>query len=301
VPAFVKEKAQEEWTIDEQKQYSIYEQKTKELNEERDKLRKQLLTEINKINEQILEIYQIFDSVLLGLHYRKMKAQQAIYQEELKILRLTNNLIVDTALEIYERQINEKLENIQEQKKHQTVELQKIKKTIDSFREKYEILVAEDRSQDKIFLREFSDVPGSQREQLLKLFKKRTKAKSTINKASLINSNNNSPSIENGESEQPLVHNPFAERPSTAQQIQAYNMENQMALLEFDSFDNAPGIDRPVWDRFVDYRRQKIELENTLRMKSLTLNEMQMFLQKRTEDDDLLKREIDQNIRRLLK
>ena len=40
VPPFVIEKKLEEWTLDEQKQYQIYEQKVKELNEEREKLRK---------------------------------------------------------------------------------------------------------------------------------------------------------------------------------------------------------------------------------------------------------------------
>jgi cilia- and flagella-associated protein 43 len=40
VPNFAKEKPQEEWNSDEIKQYSIYEQKVKELNEEREKMRK---------------------------------------------------------------------------------------------------------------------------------------------------------------------------------------------------------------------------------------------------------------------
>ena len=40
MPSFVNERPQEEWTPDEVKQYQIYEQKVKELNEERDKLKK---------------------------------------------------------------------------------------------------------------------------------------------------------------------------------------------------------------------------------------------------------------------
>ncbi len=38
------------------------------------------MTEINKINEQILECYQNFDNQLMSLHQRKVKTQQAIYQ-----------------------------------------------------------------------------------------------------------------------------------------------------------------------------------------------------------------------------
>ena len=51
-----------------------------------------------------------------------------------------------------------------------------IKKNIVTFKEEYEIQAAEDKAQDKAFMREFSDVyPMSTREQLLKMFKKRAK------------------------------------------------------------------------------------------------------------------------------
>ena len=40
----------------------------------------QLIAEIAKINEQIIECYQNFDGQLQSLHQRKVKTQQAIYQ-----------------------------------------------------------------------------------------------------------------------------------------------------------------------------------------------------------------------------
>ncbi len=43
VPSFSNEKQQEDWTQDEVKQFQAYEQKVKELNEEREKLRKVFL------------------------------------------------------------------------------------------------------------------------------------------------------------------------------------------------------------------------------------------------------------------
>lgn len=46
---------------------------------------------------------------------------------------------------------------------------------IESHREEYEILLAEDKSQDKAFLREFADVSSTARDALLKLFKKRAR------------------------------------------------------------------------------------------------------------------------------
>jgi hypothetical protein len=50
-----------------------------------------------------------------------------------------------------------------------------IKKALDIFKEEYEILLAEDKSQEKTFLREFADVSAATRELLLKLFRKRAK------------------------------------------------------------------------------------------------------------------------------
>ena len=63
-----------------------------------------------------MECYQNFDSQLLNLHLRKVKTQQAIYQEELKIVRLANSLIVETELETNEMQLTKKLELVKEEK-----------------------------------------------------------------------------------------------------------------------------------------------------------------------------------------
>lgn len=96
-------------------------------------------------------------------------------KEELKIVRLFNSLVVDTELETYEHQLNKKLEKFKEQKKEIAQEIQHLKKSLEAFKEEHDILSAEDKSQDKAFIREFSDVSPGVREQLLKLFKKRAK------------------------------------------------------------------------------------------------------------------------------
>lgn len=175
VPAFASN-PREEWTLEETRLYAAYEQKCKELEEEREKLRKQLNAEILKLNEQILECYQNFDNQLMNLHLRKVKTQQAVYQEELKICRMFNHINVDMEMERHEAQLAEKLDKARNAKKELTSEIGKLRKTLDEYREAYDIQQAEDKAQDKAFMREFSDVyPVSTREQLLKLFKKRAK------------------------------------------------------------------------------------------------------------------------------
>ena len=90
--------------------------------------------------------------------------------------------------------------------------------------------------------------------------------------------------------------NPFSERPTTAQQLSIYDADTEMTLAELDDYDNnAPGgIDRLVWDRFIYARRQKIAMENSLRLKGLAVNDMNLYLQKRIDEDEQKRKEIDE-------
>ena len=143
-------------------------------------------------------------------------------------------------------------------------------------------------------MREFADVPSASRDQLLKLYRKRAKQRAPVNKISL----NPAPVFipEMGED------NPFSERPSTCQQINIYDKDTEQTLRELDHFDNAPGgVDKSVWDRFTMARRQKIEAENILRNKGLNLNEMNLFFQRRNEEEEAKRREIDELSRSLFR
>jgi hypothetical protein len=96
------------------------------------------------------------------------------------------------------------------------------------------------------------------------------------------------------------VDNPFSDRPSTAQQMIIQEIENEKAMNELDNASNAPiGLDQSVWDRFVQFRRQKIDMENEIRNRTLILNEMNAFMTKRVEEDEQKRRDIDQNFRNL--
>ncbi len=173
------------------------------------------------------------------------------------------------------------------QQKELVQEIQQVKKIIESHKEEYEILLAEDKSQDKAFLREFSDVSSGSRDVLFKLFKKRARQRVQMNKTNLNPVTTFVPELG--------AENPFSDRPSTHQQMVIFETDNENALAELDSFDNAPGgVDSSVWERFVMFRRQKIDMENSLRLKMLNLNEMGLYMQKRIEEDETKRREIEE-------
>lgn len=203
-------------------------------------------------------------------------------------MRLANSLIIDTELETYENQIAQKLETLKEDKKDIGQELQDLKKELETAREEFEILSAEDKSQEKAFAREFSDVPPAIRDQLLRLYKKRAKARMQISKTNANPPNVHIPELGSD--------NPFSDRPTTAQQLNVYDMDTEMTLAELDDYDNnSPGgVDRLVWDRFTYARRQKIAMENHLRIKGLALNDMNLYMQKRMDEDENKRKEVDE-------
>ena len=57
----------------------------------------------------------------------------------------------------------------------------------------------------------------------------------------------------------PSSGNPFGDRPSTARQRNAALRGVEVALRDLDSDRNCPdGVDRDVWNRLCNYRRQKV-------------------------------------------
>lgn len=89
--------------------------------------------------------------------------------------------------------------------------------------------------------------------------------------------------------------NPFSDRPTTAQQIFYNNAETEAYLRDLDKFENAPvGCDISVWERFVLARRNKIKMEDSLRMKNLNFNQMNYYRKNRSEEDENKRKQIEE-------
>ncbi|EGW14682.1 WD repeat-containing protein C10orf79 [Cricetulus griseus] len=147
-PAFMT-KSDAVWTEEERKQFKEYEKKVKELNEERDKYRKSLETELKKLQNSIQESTQNFDEHLKRLFERRVKAEMVINQEELKINNLVFSLLLDEELNSREQFLNNYLLKKQEEKSKSSKAIQKAKEDLDVFKEQHDILVAEDKVKQK--------------------------------------------------------------------------------------------------------------------------------------------------------
>ncbi|XP_070541265.1 cilia- and flagella-associated protein 43-like isoform X2 [Ptychodera flava] len=279
VPAFMS-KPQEEWSEDEKKLAQDYERKVKELNEEREKYRKALESELKKLQTTLADTTGNFDDKLTDLFQKKIKTEMVINQEELKIVRLQFSLLQEEELGTKEAEIARRLKSRQTRKTGGQLAVINAKKEADQFRDTYDILVAEDKVLDKVFRREFNDVPTSQVDQLYKLFRRRPRGRRGAEHSMDL------PSI-----------SPYGERPPSPRQ-QLSNLLK--GLTELDDESHMPeGVELSVWERMCLARKNKLESEQNVKQKALVMADMNAFLQRRQEEDENLKAEIEELLERI--
>uniref|UniRef100_A0A8D2ALT4 Cilia- and flagella-associated protein 43 n=1 Tax=Sciurus vulgaris TaxID=55149 RepID=A0A8D2ALT4_SCIVU len=281
-PAFMA-KADALWTEEERKQFKEYEKKVKELNEERDKYRKSLETELKKLQNAIQESTQSFDEHLKRLFERRVKAEMVVNQEELKISNLVFSLLLDEELTSREIFLNNYLVRKQEEKNKTSEAIRKSREDLEAFKEHYDNLMAEDKVLDRSFKKEFSEIPSHQVDILYKLFKRR-------------------PRIHKQKTHSEAASNvPFGERPGSAKLNKDTFAHLMKAMDELDNINNMPeGLDPSVWEHFCATRRAKVENEHKVKQKATGLVEMMAFLRKRVEDDEQVQREIEKVFRELV-
>ncbi|KAJ1140683.1 hypothetical protein NDU88_007031 [Pleurodeles waltl] len=271
-PFMVKEEA--DWNEDEKKQFKEYEKKCKDLNEEKDKLRKILEAELKKHQASIRDATLSFDESLTKLFFKKVKCEMVIYQEELKIHSLISAILNDEELCAREEQLHYFLDKMRKQKSLSSETLQEFREQVEAFRESYDNMVAEDKLLDKGFKKEFSDVPTHQVDQLYKLYRRRPRVLRMRTQT-------------DGSS-------PIGDPPGGLKSHEDAATLLAKAMDELDAPENMPeDVELPVFGRFCLSRRQKIKSEQEVKQKALTLAEMQAFLQKRGEEDEKTRLDIE--------
>uniref|UniRef100_G3WV85 Cilia- and flagella-associated protein 43 n=1 Tax=Sarcophilus harrisii TaxID=9305 RepID=G3WV85_SARHA len=260
-PSFMVSKVEEVWNDDERKRVKEYEKKVKELNEEKEKYKKSLDAELKKIQGSIEELTQAFDDNLKKLFERKVLAEMVINQEELKIANLIFSLVLDEELNTRELGLNNFLER--KQTKNTSKEVFVARDEVDTYRENYDNLVAEDKEYDlnlswKTYY-EFVDNP--------RMAKQRVQIESTT---------------------------PFGTRIGS-ERLKKDNLAQIMkAMDDLDNVNHMPeGLDPGIWQYFCAARRTKIENEQRVKRKAAGLLEMQAFLRRRIEEDEKIQSDID--------
>ncbi|XP_015758446.1 PREDICTED: cilia- and flagella-associated protein 43-like [Acropora digitifera] len=287
-PDFMISKPQEEWSEEDQKAAKEFEKKKQKLQEDREKYRKSLETELKKLQSGISEATAAFDEKLNQLFQRKVKTEMVVYQEDLKILRLIVSVLTESELDTQELELTRRMNETRDKKTQTASTLAEAKREVDHFRDSYEIVLAEDKALDKAFKKEFADQDVHTVEQLYKLFKRRPRGQKQLKAAA----ESHGELTESG--------NPVVPRPSSSRTQSEAQRSLERAMDELDDEQHMPeGVESAVWQRLIQARRQKLESEQQVKAKALVLAEMNAFMQKRTEEDEKVNRELEQTLQAL--
>ena len=88
-----------------------FQKKEEAFLEERERLKKSLEAELNKLQTSIVQGMEQFDERVLKLFQLKIRSEMAIHQEELKVLRLSRALLVEFEITMRGKQLNQILED----------------------------------------------------------------------------------------------------------------------------------------------------------------------------------------------
>ncbi|NXC44621.1 CFA43 protein, partial [Penelope pileata] len=272
-PSFIS-KPELEWSDQERKKFREYEKKVQELNEEKEKYRRALEDELKKLEASILETTRNFDEIVCKLFERKVNLEMVIYQEELKIVNLIYSLLLDEELDSREAGLHHFLLKKQKEKVKSTNTVETTKRKIEFFRDKYENAIAEDKNLEYGFRKTFADVPPDLLDELFQLYKCRPRTPMTrmhLGFAGLYRSH----SVSDEDYKDALTR-------------------LMKAMDELDKPEHMPdGLDPSTWEHFCLARRNKVESEQLVKRKAVRLAEMESFLQRRMDDNDRMRSEIE--------
>lgn len=278
-PEFMLTKAENQWSEDEQKFAKEFEKKEKHLMEEREKYRKALEAELKKLQTANTEGMAAFDEKLNRLFRQKIEYQKTIYQEELKIVRLSRSIHLHEHLESRDGNLSEILEDFKQSKLKTQEEVAEIKRSIDKLRDEHELIIQDDKAVEKQFKKDFADLDSFTLDVLAKLYKRRPK---------LVK-------LKTQTSENPLrSSNPF--------HLKVEDPDKQFleAMAELDVPIHKPDIlEMEIWERFTDARKIKVDSELEVKRHNQKIQDLNSYLQRKVDEDETMRNKIEKAFQHL--
>uniref|UniRef100_A0A8C3UU72 Cilia- and flagella-associated protein 43 n=1 Tax=Catharus ustulatus TaxID=91951 RepID=A0A8C3UU72_CATUS len=276
-PSFIS-RPEDLWTEEEIKIFDEYEKNVKELNEGKEEYRQFLRSEWSKLEASIKETTKNFDEIVCKLSEKKLKSDMVIYQEELKIINLIYTLLLDEELDTREAGLHKFLTKKKKEKVKGARKILAAKYGVEAYMGPYRDALQEQQSLELGFMKQFADIPNDLLEELIQLYKHRPETPRT---EALLD-----------------AANPYVK-------ASAENYQDALSLLmkamdELDSAVHMPsGLNRSAWRRFCRARRNKIKSEELVKWKALELAEMQACHQRRVDENEKMKSELENTFQEL--
>lgn len=252
---------------EERKSVKEFEKKQATFREEQEKYRKALETELRKLQASIGDFCDSFDKSLGELFNLKLSSDQIIFQNELKMIKLTQSSVFSEHDDTREEEINERMELLKKKKSLYMIEVPDIKKELDRCKDEYDAILKRDRDIERQFKKEFHS-HDFYFEALMKLFKRRELAS--------VAATTNQPA---------RAVNPFGHDKN-------FGVWEEPLKLVMEA-DLPEGLAVELWHRLIDYRERKITIEKDAFYALSRYQEMQVVVQSVIDESEKIRIEVD--------
>ncbi|CDS35835.1 WD repeat containing protein 96 [Echinococcus multilocularis] len=294
-PAAVKAGKQEhEMNAEEKKIYRNYLQACKELEEEREKYRKYLESEMNKNEASIEETKLTINKDVVNLFHTYLRYEIGIEMEELKVRKLRASILQARELENEAKLYSQTKTHIESKVSKLNSIIQQAKELIERLQEDVELITVEDRMMDRSFRKEFHDIHGSAYDIIYKAFKRRPKRLTVEIRSGMEEEEREGGKEESRKKMSSLLtqaslsgnRNPYTEALTQRRSLEAERAAVQRALSEYDEINKMAefNIDPAIWERLSKARLKKVTKEMELKNATYHLNSTTTFLQRREKE-----------------
>lgn len=260
---------------DEQKlEYGNFLKKVETIKEEKETRRKLLQTELTKLKGEVTEICKIFDNRLKKLIEERVNTLRELYEHELMIIKLMNDICWHEKQEEEEKAIEKRITQLDSKKTEAQKQTLEFKRECETFTRHYEHLMDKEKAGERNFRKDFADA-GEHVDFLSKLFRQRKRpptkrdprtAPSTASGATSARSNITTTSVEEGKKRRKKDF----DDDSDEEEVEAESLK-PLPSLQDDKQDKKEAVplnaeppeelDPEIWERFVERRQQQIDRE----------------------------------------
>eukprot|EP00038_Savillea_parva_P020088 m.30364 g.30364 ORF g.30364 m.30364 type:complete len:1564 (+) comp4700_c0_seq1:36-4727(+) len=263
-PAFMAGTLPETWTDAQKYAAEKYKTELAEREDMREKRRKALQTELGNLQEAVATARKNFDDRVQELFFLKIKTQQKVLQQELKIVLLLRSLQYESDELGNEHELRNDLRKVKDNLPAVAHARDEAMAALDEFRAAHAALDKADKLLERRFKTRLRDYPDAEPhvDHLIRLFKKRNKRRSSVVTA----------------------------LPTS--------MEELAPALDPD-VDMPEGLSPELWDRVVELRDEKLHSELEVNRSAIELARREAFASRRHAEEVALENTVENILEQL--
>ncbi|KAH7421200.1 hypothetical protein KP509_13G045300 [Ceratopteris richardii] len=282
------------FTKEQIKEVKEFDAKLKAIKEEKEKKQRAHEFEMRKLKNDIQDLMTNFDNSLYELFDQRLQEEVKCLEIEEAITRLSMEIEDEEFCdEEREADLSKNLDHLKTVKGRSVGAVTEFKRELDDFKAKYEALVAEDKTLDRNFKKDFSDCGDL----ITILYRHYRKRKTQVTKIYSRSPPKQSPRLSISERRKSMSVR--GKVPATRGSVRN-SISLGRTMIPTDPFNQRPEeIDPELWGRLLSARNRKIAKEEEVRVMTNILTKMNDFMSRLIAQDDLNRKRIERSLRSL--